>query len=86
MKQPSKKDLLKLKKEVIQNEKWEEVEPFHLTYPTSIRLPANLVHGLQLLADLHGERSYQSLLKRWVSERVKYELELIEQVKDKKMG
>jgi hypothetical protein len=59
------------------NNQWEQTESFNLTRPTSIRLSSTLVKNLKRLARLHGERSYQSLLKKWVSERVHYETELI---------
>lgn len=78
MKQPSKRDLKKLKVDASTAKNWEEVEGFMATRPTSIRLSPKLVHDLQSLAELHGEKSYQALLKKWVTEKVNYEMELIE--------
>ena len=84
MKQPSKRDLKKLKEDVSKAKSWEEVESFSASRPTSIRLPPKLVHDLQALAELHGEKSYQALLKRWVTEKVRYEMELIDLASRKK--
>lgn len=77
MKQPSKRDLKKLKDDASVAKNWEKVEGFSATRPTSIRLSPKLVHDLQALAELHGEKSYQTLLKKWVTEKVSYEMELI---------
>ena len=84
MKQPSKRDLKKLKEDASKPKNWEEVEGFEATRPTSIRLSPKLVHDLQALAELHGEKSYQALLKRWVTEKVRYEMELIDLASRKK--
>lgn len=84
MKQPSKRDLIKIKEDVSKAQNWEKVEGFTASRPTSIRLSPKLVHDLQELAELHGEKSYQALLKRWVTEKVSYEMELIELVSRKK--
>ena len=86
MKQPSKKELEELKKEALQKENWEKVEGFSVTHPTSIRLPEKMIHDLQYLAQLRGEKSYQKLLKNWVTDKVKYEMELVNLAKKKKTG
>ena len=86
MKQPSKKELEELKKEVLQKENWEKVEGFSATRPTSIRLPDKMIHDLQYLAQLRGERSYQKLLKNWVTDKVNYEMKLVSLAKKKKVG
>ncbi len=78
MKQPSKKELARLKRSASKPQDWEEVEPFSAAKPTSIRLSAKLIEELQMLAEIRGERSYQTLLKKWVSERIAYEIELVE--------
>ena len=84
MKQPRKKEISRLKKEAGNPVHWDEVDSFSVSRPTSIRLSPKLIHDLQLIAKLRGERSYQSLLKRWVSEKVEYEMELIQLGKQKK--
>ena len=76
MKQPSKREIEKLKKEALDAAKWEKVEGFEVGRPTSIRLPPDLIASLQKIADLRGERSYQTLLKKWLLERASYEMEL----------
>ncbi len=78
MKPPSKKKLQQLKTEASQGNHWEKVESFKAAKLTSIRLSPTLIKGLEKLAKLHGERSYQTLLKKWVSERVNYEMNLLE--------
>ena len=81
MKQPSKQELAKLKDEAAAESAWEEAPGFKATKPTSIRLSPQLIRDLEKIAHLRGEKSYQALLKRWVTERVKYEKELIDLVK-----
>lgn len=83
MKQPSKKHLEKLKKEARNKENWKKIEGFRASRPTSIRLSDKMIHDLQYLAKLHGEISYQKLLKRWVRNKVSYEMELISLAKKK---
>ena len=84
MKPPNKRELSKLKKDSGKENLWEESEGFEATKPTSIRLSPQLIKNLEKIASLRGERSYQTLLKRWVAERVQYEIELIELAKHKK--
>lgn len=84
MKQPSKQKLAQLKAEASQEAAWEKVESFTAAKPTSIRLSPRLIQDLEKIAHLRGEKSYQTLLKRWVSERVEYEMELIDLAKSKK--
>lgn len=84
MKQPSGKEIAKLKKSVCDNNQWEKVTSFEVGLPTSIRLPPDLISSLQKIADLRGERSYQTLLKKWVTERAAYEIELIQLARRKK--
>jgi len=84
MKQPSKREIAELKKEAGKPSAWEEVESFKATRPTSIRLSSQLIRDLEEIARLRGERSYQTLLKKWVTERARYEMELIELGKRKK--
>ena len=77
MKQPSKKEIQKLKKEALKGRKWAEVSGFSIGRPTSIRLPPELIAHLEEIAELRGERSYQTLLKKWLTERAEYEMELV---------
>lgn len=86
MKKISKKQIAKLKKETGNKDNWTKVDSFSASKSTSIRLPPELIDGLETLADLRGERSYQALLKQWVTERVRYELELINLAKRRKTG
>lgn len=86
MKQPTKRELSRLKKESARPLAWEEVESFQASRPTSIRLSPKLIKDLEKIARLRGERSYQTLLKRWVAERAEYEMELISLAKHKKAG
>ncbi len=84
MKQPSKYELTRLKAEAHEKNAWEEVNRFKVAKPTSIRLSPQLIRDLEKITHLRGEKSYQTLLKRWVTERVGYEMELIDLVKSKK--
>ena len=38
----------------------------------SIRLPGELVALLKVMAKLEGERGYQSLVRKWISERLQH--------------
>ena len=84
MKQPSKKELERIKKDVLDPTKWEKVSGFEVGRPTSIRLPPDLIASLQKIAELRGERSYQTLLKKWLSERATYEMEIIQLARGKR--
>jgi len=84
MKQHSRQELTQLKKEVGAESAWEEVSGFKTTKPTSIRLSPRLIWDLEKIVHLRGEKSCQTLLKRSVTERVKYEKELIDPVKARK--
>ena len=47
------------------------------TYTTaSIRLPSELVETLKVVAKLEGERGYQSMVRKWISERLQQEARL----------
>lgn len=78
MKQPSKKEIELLKKEVSESNKWEETSSFNASKANQIRLPDELIEDLQKIAELRGEKNYQVLLKRWLLERAKYEIELVD--------
>lgn len=42
--------------------------------PSVIRLPARLVTKLQTVADSSGEAGYQTMVKRWIEERLQQEV------------
>ena len=44
---------------------------------TSVRLPPELVKNLKAVAELEGESSYQSMIKKWIEERLKHETKLL---------
>ena len=47
------------------------------TYTTaSIRLPGELVETLKVVAKLEGERGYQSMVRKWITERLQQEARL----------
>ena len=41
--------------------------------PTAIRLPKKLIETLKTFADMAGEREYQTMVQRWIRERLKQE-------------
>jgi hypothetical protein len=41
--------------------------------PGAIRLPSKLVENLKALAESEGEREYQTMVKRWIEERLQKE-------------
>jgi hypothetical protein len=41
--------------------------------PGAIRLPSKLVENLKTLAESEGEREYQTMVKRWIEERLQKE-------------
>jgi hypothetical protein len=44
--------------------------------PETIRLPATLVEELKAMAELAGEQQYQTMVKRWIEERLQQEAKL----------
>ena len=42
----------------------------------SIRLPSELVELLKVMAKLEGERGYQALARKWISERLQQETQM----------
>ena len=42
----------------------------------SIRLPGKLVETLKVVAKLEGERGYQSMVRKWITERLQQEARL----------
>lgn len=43
----------------------------------SLRLPGELVERLKVIARLEGERGYQSLVRKWLSERLEQETQRV---------
>ena len=41
--------------------------------PGAVRLPPKLVENLKTLAESEGEREYQTMVKRWIEERLQQE-------------
>ena len=42
--------------------------------PSTIRLPRQLVQTLKTVAESEGEAEYQSMVRRWIEERLKQEM------------
>jgi len=42
--------------------------------PTAIRLPEKLIETLKTFAESAGERQYQTMVKRWIEERLRHEV------------
>jgi len=84
MRKVAKKTLARLRVEANRPELWEKVEGFtSLTRPPAIRLTPTLAKRLNTLAVFHGTTSGEELAKRWLAERIDYELGLIEKARRK---
>ena len=55
-------------------ERWVAVNPAR---PVSIRLSENTIASLKTLATLKKEKGYQTLLKKWIDERLIYEQRIL---------
>ena len=78
----SKKTIERLRAEASRLELWERVEGFTgLARPAAIRLTPTLAKRLHTLAVFHGANSAEELAKRWLAERIDYELGLIEKAR-----
>jgi hypothetical protein len=74
--------LIRLRAEANRPELWERVDGFvGLARPAAIRLTPTLAKRLNTLAMFHGAGTAEELAKRWLTERVAYELELIEKAR-----
>lgn len=72
----------RLQAEANRPELWDRVEGFtNLVRPSAIRLTPTLAKRLKTLAAFHGVGSAEELGKRWLAERITYELELIEKAR-----
>lgn len=81
---PSKKTVARLRAEADRPELWERVEGFtQVTRPTTLRLTPTLAKRLTRLAAFHGVNNAEALAKRWLAERIDYELDLIEKVQQR---
>jgi hypothetical protein len=82
MRKITKKEITLLRAEASQPEKWEKVEGFtNLTRPAAIRLTPTLAKRLNTLAAFHGTENAEVLAKRWLTERIDYELGLIDKAR-----
>lgn len=59
-------------------ERWISVNPAH---PVSIRLSEKTIASLKTLAKLKKEKGYQTLLKKWIDERLIYEQSILRQIR-----
>jgi len=57
---------------------WSSVNP---SRPISIRLSENTIASLKTLAKLKREKGYQTLLKKWIDERLIYEQRILRSLK-----
>lgn len=81
---PSKKTAARLRAEAGRPELWERVEGFtEATRPTALRLTPTLAKRLTRLAAFHGVDDAETLAKRWLAERIDYELDLIEKAQQR---
>lgn len=55
--------------------RWAAVNP---SKPVSIRLSEKTIAALKLLAKLRHEKGYQTLLKKWIDERLVYEHRILQ--------
>lgn len=59
------------------NQAWESWESVNPSRPISIRLSEKTVAALKSLAKLKHEKGYQTLLKKWIDERLHYEQRIV---------
>ncbi len=82
MGQSSRKTVTRLHAEATRPEHWDRIEGFtKLIRPAAIRLTPTLAKRLELLASIHGAVDAEDLAKRWLVERIDYELALIEKAR-----
>ncbi|NOT53175.1 MAG: hypothetical protein HOP18_01080 [Deltaproteobacteria bacterium] len=75
MRKLTKTTIARLRAETNRPEQWAPVEGFTgLVRPKAIRLTPTLAERLHTLAVFHGVGSAEELAKRWLAERVNYEL------------
>jgi hypothetical protein len=81
---PSKKTVAQLRADADRPELWERVEGFtKVTRPAALQLTPTLAKRLTRLAAFHGVDNAETLAKRWLAERIDYELALIEKVQQR---
>lgn len=59
-------------------ERWISVNP---SRPVSIRLSEKTIASLKTLAKLRKEKGYQTLLKKWIDERLIYEQRILREIR-----
>ena len=59
--------------------KWVSVNPAR---PVSIRLSQKTISSLKTLAKLKKEKGYQTLLKKWIDERLIYEQRILKEIRN----
>ncbi len=60
-----------------QDHSWEAWHSVNPCKPISLRLSSKTVGALKTLAKLKHEKGYQTLLKKWIDERLFYEQKII---------
>ena len=82
MRKLTKTAIARLRTETNRSAQWEPVEGFtSLVRPSAIRLTPTMAKRLSMLATLHGVGGAEELAKRWLAERITYELELVEKAR-----
>ncbi|PKL75130.1 MAG: hypothetical protein CVV27_16980 [Candidatus Melainabacteria bacterium HGW-Melainabacteria-1] len=66
--------------EADQEDAWEFEAEVKQPKAISLRLDTHTIEQLKLLSQLHGEKGYQSLIKRWISEHVQHEIGMLKEV------
>ena len=59
-------------------ESWVSVNPLQ---PVSIRLSEKTIASLRVLAKLKKEKGYQTLLKKWIDDRLIYEQRILKEIR-----
>lgn len=62
---------------------WTKAVKVNPSKPISIRLSENVIISLKQLAKLKGEKGYQTLIKKWVIERLQFENKIISSITKK---
>ncbi len=60
---------------------WGAFESVNPSHPISIRLTENTIASLKTLAKLKKEKGYQTLLKKWIDERLIYKQRILRSLK-----
>ncbi len=65
-----------------QDEAWEKWTSVNPSKAISIRLSDNTISSLKTLAKLRNEKGYQTLIKKWIDERLIYEQRVLRGIKE----